>query len=169
MKHLLMQASSTSDLVTLYNLLKDHYGIGILALVIFLIWKYAPQLGTYFKEYFGKKADMETKRFEELTKVNDKHFALYETNAKAVEKIGEAIASFEKAFISSEARTGDRISGVGNRIIEKIGDVEERISTVETRIVEKFSNSVKDIVQADRLDKINEKISGKEKSHGDIQ
>lgn len=160
--HLLMQANSTSDLVTLYNLLKDHYIIGVLVLVIYLVFKYAPQLGTYFKEYFGKRTDMETKRFEELTKVNDRHFALYENNTKAVEKIGEAIVSFEKAFIGSESRTGERISGVETRLIEKIG-------TVEDKIIDKFTTSVKDIVQADKIDKINEKISGKEKSHGDIK
>lgn len=148
MINILLQTSSAPvDFNIIYSLLKEHAGLAILGVVLFLIWKYAGDVGSFFKDYFNKKIDAESKKVGEIQKQNDKFFDLYENNTEAVKKVSEAISSFEKAFIGSEARTSEKILGVESRIGEKIHGM-------ESRLTEKISSSAKEVVQHSRLDKL---------------
>lgn len=136
-------APAPFDFNAVYYLLKEHAGLAILAVILFLLWKYTGDVGVFFKEYFNKKLDAEGKKVEELQKQNDKYFALYENNTEAVKKVGEAITSIEKVFIGSEARTSEKIFGVESRLGEKILGVENRLSDRITSSAEKFVNHSK--------------------------
>lgn len=142
-------AGTPFDFNAIYTLLSGHPFLAILGVILFLIWKYTADVGAFFKEYFNKKADAVVKSTEELSKKSDKnderYFQLYTENKEAVIKIADAVNSFEKAFISSETRTSERISGVETRLGEKIVGVENRLS-------EKIVSSAKDVVHHGKLD-----------------
>ena len=116
------------DLSFIFNMLKDNFLIGIIAAFIVVIFLYGKNLGGFIKDYYDKRVELETKKLDESYKLNDKHFQLYQKNTEAVDKIGEAISSFEKAFVGSEARTGEKIQVSESRITEKILTSEARLA-----------------------------------------
>lgn len=124
-----MQIAPTPfDFNLVYALIERHWTLAVLLIILYLVWKYAGDLGSFFKDYFNKKVDIETKKGEEIQKTNDKLFGLYENNTIAVVKVGEAIQSFEKAFISSESRTSEKILAVESRLGDKIFATESRLT-----------------------------------------
>lgn len=121
------------DFNAIYGLLRDHAGLAILAVVLFLVWKYAGDVGTFFKDYWIKRMEGESK--------------LAETTNKTIDKLGDAVSSMKEAFVSLRVETIEKINGVETRLGEKIVGVENRLS-------EKIASSAKEIVHHGKLDKI---------------
>lgn len=154
---MMQQQMAPFDFNYIYLILQRNWGLAVLLILLYLIWKYAGDVGSFFKDYFNKKVDVESKKRDELQKTNDKLFGLYENNTAAVVKVGEAIQSFERAFISSEARTSEKILGVESRI-------RDTLSGVETRLTEKITSKV----HHDKLDKIVHQLEkSEEEIYGD--
>lgn len=121
------------DFNAIYGLLKDHAGLAILAVILFLVWKYAGDVGTFFKDYWTKKMESESK--------------LADTTNKTVDKLGDAVSAMKEAFVSMRVETIEKINGVEVRLGEKIVGVENRLS-------EKIASSAKEVVHHGKLDKI---------------
>lgn len=151
----MQNASPFSEITILYNLFGNHLGAGFLVVVIILLYKYLPSIGVFFKEWSQRKSDNESKWMVELKELNQKHFQLYDKSTQAVENISKAISSFEKALLTMEHNTNERIASSESSITEKISEVEVRIS-------DQISSAAKDILVQNKLDR----ISNKEIDHG---
>ncbi len=143
------------------SLIKEHYPLAILAVILIILSKYAGDIGLFFKEYFNAKQASEAKRLEEIGKTSDRHMVICEDMTKAVNNNSLALGSLEKAFVTtitgSEGRTSERITGIETRLSDKI-------SGVETRLSDKIAASTKDVLHGTKLDKIASTLGN---NHGD--
>ncbi len=141
------QAQAPDITTIIVTLIKEHYPLAILAVILLIFFKYAGDIGLFFKEYFNKKQEHEAKKVEDSRLILNELLATSKDSNKAVDNNTQALNSLEKVFIASEGRTSDKIAGVESRLSEKISGVESRLS-------DKINISTKEIANQTKLDKI---------------
>lgn len=90
------------SLSVLFEMFKSNVWIGLLAVCIFFIWKGAPKIYSLFESYFQSKQ-------KELENIKYSIERGDEKLSTAVEKVSEAIFSFEKALLGVKSELKDDI------------------------------------------------------------
>lgn len=128
----------TLDVLT--AILQKNVWVGLVSVLIFFAWKSSPKLYSLFESYFqGKQKELENIKFS-IERGDEKL-------SSAVEKVSEAIHSFEKALIGVKSELQDDIKESQHSIKLDIASTREELKK-EIR-----DNKIETLIKRDKNDK----------------
>jgi len=92
----------------------------VLTFVLLVFWFKRDALINGIKIYFDARNVALDRKTDELIKINERYFSLYENSSRALERVSEAIVSFKEGLFMVEARLTSKIDQEMEEIREEI-------------------------------------------------
>lgn len=99
------------SLTSFVTILGNNIWVGLLSIFLYFLWRLSPKLFSTFEKYLTTKAQETNKLTEAINQ-----------NGNGLNKIGEAIHSFEKAMLGVEARMVLKMDEVQDELKDEIRD-----------------------------------------------